>query len=135
GRQPELRQLAGVLDNVQETGAGIAVVVRGDPGIGKSRLMEELLARARERGFSCSVGQILDFGVGKGQEALPTVVSALFRLPSHAPESARRSALEREVGWGLLAPEHEPFISDLLDLGQGERAQAILDAMDNATRT
>jgi tetratricopeptide (TPR) repeat protein len=97
--------------------------------------MEELLARARERGFSCSVGQILDFGVGKGQEALPTVVSALFRLPSHAPESARRSALERAVGSGLLAPEHEPFISDVLDLGQGEHAQAILDAMDNATRT
>ena len=134
GRQSELRQLGGVLDNVPDTGAGIAVVVRGDPGIGKSRLMEELIARARERGFSCSIGQILDFGVGKGQEALPTVVAAILGLQSHAPESARRLALEREIGSGLLAPEHEPFISDLLDLGQREHAQAILDAMDNATR-
>ncbi len=134
GRQSELRQLAGVLDNVQETSAGIAVVVRGDPGIGKSRLVEELLQRARPRGFACCVAQVLDFGVGKGQEALPAVAASLLGLPSHASEPVRRSALERELKSGLVAPEHEPFISDLLDLEQRSHTQAIFDAMDNATR-
>jgi len=135
GRQPEMRQLAGALDNVQETGIGIAVVVRGDPGIGKSRLVEELLQRARQRGFACCVGQVLDFGVAKGQETLPLAVAAMLGLAAHASEAARRSGLEREIESGLVAPEHEPFISDLLDLSQRDYAQAIFDAMDNATRT
>ena len=134
GRHAELRQLAGVLDSVQETGTGIAVVVRGDPGIGKSRLVEELRRRAQPRGFACCVGRVLDFGVGKGQEALPSVVAAILGLPGRAPEPVRRSALERKLESGLVAPEHEALISDLLDLEQRADTQAIFDAMDNPTR-
>ena len=42
GRQTELRQLLGILDAVQETRNGLALCVRGEAGIGKSRLVEEL---------------------------------------------------------------------------------------------
>jgi tetratricopeptide (TPR) repeat protein len=134
GRHSELRQLASVLDSVQETGTGVAVVVRGDPGIGKSRLVEELRWRAQPRGFACCVGRVLDFGVGKGQEALPAVVAAILGLPGLAAEPLRRSALERELESGLVAPEHEALVSDLLDLELRGSTQAIFDAMDNATR-
>jgi predicted ATPase len=46
GCQNEMRQLAGALDAVLETRAGQAVCVRGEPGIGKTRLVEELRANA-----------------------------------------------------------------------------------------
>ena len=93
GRQAELRQLAGVLDSVRDTGAGMTVVIRGEPGIGKSRLVEELQLRARAQGYACHLGRVLDFGVGKRQEALPAVIADLLgvaweRRGSGAPGGA-----------------------------------------------
>jgi class 3 adenylate cyclase/tetratricopeptide (TPR) repeat protein len=134
GRLAELRQLAGVLDSTQETGRGVAVLIRGDPGIGKSRLVEELLRRAQAQGFLCHVGRILDFGVGKRQAALPAVVSALLGLPTHAPNSDRQAALDLGVETGRIEAAQEALIADLLDLDQREDLQPVFDAMDNATR-
>jgi predicted ATP-dependent serine protease len=51
GREPELEILTGLLDDVDQTGA--ALVLRGDPGIGKSRLLAKAAAVARERGIVC----------------------------------------------------------------------------------
>ena len=50
GRRAEVETLVGLLDDVDQTGS--AVVVRGDPGIGKSRLVAEVVSVARDRGFS-----------------------------------------------------------------------------------
>ena len=50
GRETEIETLAGLLDDVDHAGA--ALVLRGDPGIGKSRLLAEVASIARERGFS-----------------------------------------------------------------------------------
>src|SRR5215211_6707619 len=50
GRSAEIEVLTGLLDDVGRTGA--ALVLRGDPGIGKSRLLSEAIAFAEERGMS-----------------------------------------------------------------------------------
>jgi DNA-binding CsgD family transcriptional regulator len=47
GRSSEIEVLTGLLDDVGRTGA--ALVLRGDPGIGKSRLLSEAIALAEER--------------------------------------------------------------------------------------
>jgi predicted ATPase len=47
GRTTEIQVLTGLLDDVRRRGA--ALVVRGDPGIGKSRLLSEAIALAEER--------------------------------------------------------------------------------------
>src|SRR6185312_13762531 len=49
GREAELADLAAVLEDVL-AGQGRLVLIGGEAGIGKSRLSDELLARARERG-------------------------------------------------------------------------------------
>lgn len=49
GRSSELAQLLGSLE-AAEAGRGAAVVVLGEPGIGKTRLVEELVVEARRRG-------------------------------------------------------------------------------------
>lgn len=135
GRQSELRQLSGVLDGMREAGTGMAILIRGEPGIGKSRLVEELGWRADTRGYACHVGRILDFGVGKGQDALPVVVAEILGLRGAADESARLAALERGIDAGLVDAEHESLIRDLLELAQRAHLQALFDAMDTATRT
>ena len=56
GRRAELAALERVLGEV-ERGDARAVGLRGEPGIGKSRLLGELAGRARERGLLVLVGR------------------------------------------------------------------------------
>jgi class 3 adenylate cyclase/tetratricopeptide (TPR) repeat protein len=135
GRHNEMRQLRGALDAVLESGAGVVICVRGEPGIGKTRLIEELRSDAMARGYTCHTGHVLDFGVRKGQDAIPVILSGLLQVGASDDESARRSAVERGLRDGLIGPDHEVFINDLLDLAQPAELQAVFDAMDNATRT
>lgn len=135
GRDTELKQLAGVLDSVRASGRGAAVAIRGDPGIGKSRLVEELRWRAQAQGYECHIGRVLDFGVGKGQDALTAVVAVLLGLPVDAPADERRAAIARAMEQQRLAADDEAFICDLLGLAQREDLQLIFDAMDDAART
>jgi DNA-binding NarL/FixJ family response regulator len=60
GREPELSALATVLDAVQ-AGAPRVVVLAGEPGIGKTRLLRELAARAGERGQVVLAGRAAEF--------------------------------------------------------------------------
>ena len=135
GRHNEMRQLSGALRAVLESGAGTAICVRGEPGIGKTRLIEELRSGAIALGYACHTGHVLDFGVRKGQDAIPMILAGLLQVAAPGDESARRSAVEGCVSEGLIAPDHAVFINDLLDLAQPPELQAMFDAMDNATRT
>ena len=49
GRASEIEVLTGLLDGVEQGGG--ALVLRGEPGIGKSRLLSETVREARERGM------------------------------------------------------------------------------------
>jgi class 3 adenylate cyclase/tetratricopeptide (TPR) repeat protein len=134
GRQAELAQLGGALDAVRASGAGTTVVIRGDAGIGKSRLLEEIRSRALARGFATVSGQVLDFGVGKGQGAVPTLLKTLLGVTPPEDETARRAALQRGLASGLVSADDEVFLSELLDLEPPPALKAIFDALDNATR-
>jgi hypothetical protein len=46
------------------------VYIRGEAGIGKTRLLEALLSSAREQSFACHTGLVLDFGTGVGRDAI-----------------------------------------------------------------
>jgi len=50
GRERELAQLSGALDNAV-AGNGRMFLVSGEPGIGKTRLADEFSARAQARGL------------------------------------------------------------------------------------
>ena len=50
GRDAEIELLASLLDGIREGGG--ALVLYGEPGIGKSRLLAVAAAFARERGFT-----------------------------------------------------------------------------------
>ncbi|MDP8987184.1 MAG: AAA family ATPase [Actinomycetota bacterium] len=54
GREPELARLVGRLDAL-ETGTGALVVIEGEAGMGKSRLVTEVVRLARARGMNPAV--------------------------------------------------------------------------------
>ncbi|HJQ02672.1 MAG TPA: AAA family ATPase [Jatrophihabitans sp.] len=58
GRTAELAELQQLLDGAPER----AAVVSGDAGVGKTRLLAELIDRAEQAGVCCLVGHCLDFG-------------------------------------------------------------------------
>jgi DNA-binding SARP family transcriptional activator len=61
GRDEELRRLLGVYDTAAAGGGGVVTVV-GEPGIGKTRLLQEFAASARRRGGLVLSGRCLEGG-------------------------------------------------------------------------
>src|SRR5690242_8993628 len=61
GRTAELAELVDLLDRVGQGGSA-AAVVGGDAGVGKTRLVAELVAQAAGRGALVLVGHCVDLG-------------------------------------------------------------------------
>lgn len=134
GREVELSMLNSVIASVADTGAGRAILVRGEAGIGKTRLLEEMEGFAKTKGFACHKSIVLNFGVGAGQEPIRVLVRGLLGVPSGAGEDEHRAAAERALAEGLIDPEQCEFLNDLLVLEQPGELKGVYDAMDNATR-
>lgn len=134
GRQAELAQLAASLRSCVEAGTGSTILLRGDPGIGKSRLADELRQRARADGFACHTGLVLDFGMAKGRDAIRELVASLLELPATSDAAARQGALERAVETDTALRDERAYLLDLLDLPQPDASRAHYEAMDNAAR-
>ena len=63
GRQAELESLAGSLEQILAGGQG-TVLVGGEAGVGKSRLVHELIDRARGAGARVLAGGCVELGGG-----------------------------------------------------------------------
>jgi DNA-binding NarL/FixJ family response regulator len=61
GREEELGHLLSTLDSAA-AGRPVVTLVSGDAGVGKTRLVTELAARAREKGFSVLSGRCAELG-------------------------------------------------------------------------
>lgn len=134
GRRSELAQFAGLLEACLESGTGQVVFVRGEAGIGKSRLAEEMALEARRRGFASHKALVLDFGAGKGQEAIPSLVRSLLGIAPGSGKREREAALERAVSGGLVERESRVYLNDLLDLEQSAELQILYNAMEQRVR-
>ncbi|HET9665539.1 MAG TPA: ATP-binding protein, partial [Desertimonas sp.] len=97
GRNEELRHLIVALE-ATIAGSSVAVLVGGDAGIGKSRLVAELGKRAESAGAVVLTGQCLD--VAEGAAPYAPIHEVLAQLGDHAdvdtrPADALRAALRR----------------------------------------
>lgn len=134
GRVGERRQLVGILHTCRETGRGRAVLLRGEAGIGKTRLAAEIAGEARVAGFAVQGARALDFGTATGRDPARVLIRALLGLDALSDEEQRIAAVEAAPARGEVAADQRPFLRDLLDLPQPMAERAIYDAMDSATR-
>ncbi|MER5999049.1 BTAD domain-containing putative transcriptional regulator [Nonomuraea angiospora] len=81
GRQEELAALDGLLEAAAAGRTGFSLIT-GEPGIGKTRLAEELVSRARARGFTVAVGRC---AATEGAPAFWPWVTVLERLADTLP--------------------------------------------------
>jgi DNA-binding SARP family transcriptional activator len=89
GRGPELAELIAGLDDAW-AGRGRLFLLAGEPGIGKSRLAEELIAHATARGASVLVGRCWEAG---GAPAYWPWVQSLRAYMRESDSAALRSQL------------------------------------------
>ena len=114
GRATEVEVLTGLLDDVERTGA--ALVLRGDPGIGKSRLLSEAVALAEEREMTVlatrGVQSEAQLAFGGLQQLLRPVRSQATRLTA-----THQAVLDAALGIGDdEPPERFRIAMAVLDL-------------------
>ncbi len=135
GRRSELAQFRAVLDACVEGPSGAVILIRGEAGIGKTRLMDELQSAAVASGLARYSGFVLDFGTERGHGAVRTVVAGLIGLRAQATSDVVESAIETAVRELRLPPDGALYLRDLLEVPQPEATRGVYEAMDAAART
>jgi DNA-binding SARP family transcriptional activator len=119
GRQAELHRVDHALE-AASAGHGRVVLLAGEPGIGKTRTLEEVLARARSRGMITALGRCFE---GGGAPAFWPFVEIGRALAEQATTPAEADAVDR-----LLASVR-PAAADHLEEGA-----EVANVADPATR-
>jgi class 3 adenylate cyclase/tetratricopeptide (TPR) repeat protein len=135
GRRAELRILETALAACRETGRGQAIYVRGEAGIGKTRLIEEIQRASTEIGFACHVALVLDFGGGAGHDAIRALARGLLGVEVTSDTETARAAAAASLSLGVVAIDDAAFLNDLLTLPQPPELRPIYEAMDSGTRS
>jgi len=133
GRRAELALLETLFERVVVSGRGRAVVVRGEPGIGKSSLLEAFADLARVRA-TVTVANVLDFGQPIGDRPVPALAAQLLGAAPGEEAGARRAALEGALDTGVLEPTDALAAADLLAIEPVGPSASLLAAVDAATR-
>jgi DNA-binding CsgD family transcriptional regulator len=100
GRRDELTQLASVGAEIAGSGRGQLVVIAGDAGVGKSRLVQEFLDRADRDGWTTAAGGCVDVA------AAALTYAALIEILRHLDRHLGRDVMAELTGAGIddLAP-------------------------------
>ncbi|BAN27589.1 adenylate/guanylate cyclase domain-containing protein [Caballeronia insecticola] len=130
GCAQELRQFRAMLQSCRETGAGHTVLLRGEAGIGKTRLIEEFQREAGESGFACHGGFVVDFGATTAQGAIQSLVRGLLALDN----ATEANAVDQAIATGLIDAGDALFLAELLDMPMTLDDRTLYEAMDPAMR-
>jgi class 3 adenylate cyclase/tetratricopeptide (TPR) repeat protein len=105
GREAELDALLAALDRARE-GVGALAFVRGEPGLGKTRLLGEL--RAQAPGVRSVRVQCSQVGASHPYLAAGQIIRRALELGPHAPAAEVERRLRGAVG--AAAPDLEPWL-------------------------
>lgn len=134
GREAELQGLVAIVTTCAQVGQGGMVTVSGDTGIGKSRLIEEVLARCPDM----DVGRVQadPYGIDNPYWALRDPIRRLLGVVGSTREDLGASLLERVEA---LAPSllwAAPLLADVMHITVSETAEtAAIDPKFRPART
>jgi hypothetical protein len=92
GRVRELRELEGGLDEAS-AGVGGLFLIAGEPGIGKTRLADELARRAKARAFGVHWGRCWEVGGAPAFWPWIQTFRSMLRDPRAKPGSGNREVM------------------------------------------
>jgi len=135
GRSVELNQFRALCEACRDERTGQVVLVRGEAGIGKTRLVEEFETCAAAAGFLSHKGLTLDFGMSRTQDAIGRIVTGILGCSGNDALVARERALANALAFGLVAGDEAMFAADILAVSLSAELHAVYEEMDNAART
>ena len=135
GRDAELAALKEQLDAVR-AGSGRVAVVRGEPGIGKSRLLAECkrIASIQDADLGWAEGQCVSYGRNLPHHLLIDLVRSILGVSPSADDEESRTALHSRADelLGNEARETVVYLEHLLSLEQDTSTAQRLDSLDPA---
>ncbi|HEX2493954.1 MAG TPA: BTAD domain-containing putative transcriptional regulator [Steroidobacter sp.] len=134
GRRPELAMILAALERCTNSRHGRAIVVRGEAGIGKTRLLDAVRTAARECGVAVHWAQVFDFGQSPSRRPVTTLALSLLTVNPDAAPSERTAAVRRLAVARGGSIDQIVFMSDLIDAPLDPELEALEKAMDAATR-
>ena len=134
GRTAEVSLFDEALTRCTRQDRGSVVAVVADAGVGKTRLIEEFVDRARASGFETVKALILDFGLGEKNDPLRALVGGLLGLSETAETSAVRSALNQLVQHGVLDDQAQMFLTIAMGAPLDRAQELVYEAMTDAGR-
>lgn len=134
GRNQELARFAALVAQCGQQGQGGVVLVRGDPGIGKTRLVAEFGERAQQHGLACHGAAVLDFSVGRSGDAMRTLMRSLLGITADASTDDGHRALGAAFDAGWVEREQALFLCELLDIAPPPELRALDTALTGAAR-
>jgi len=115
GRGPELQQLLTCWQKARD-GQGTAILVRGEAGIGKSRLIRELCQRVASETHAVLRAQCWSQFRTSAFYPIVEALQHCFHLAPEEEPSRRLHVLEEQLGGLGLSPEHARLIAAFLSL-------------------
>ena len=128
GRKKELETIEASLDKVVKK-TEVRLFVRGEPGVGKTRLKDEMMQRAQKKGMAVCEGKCSSFELNTPYYLWNTFLKSLLRIGTETPESEVRLRLHDTLQILALEAE-EPYLATLLSL----RYEKILMEVDAERR-
>ena len=129
GREREMAELTTALDGALE-GRGGLVMLAGEPGIGKTRLTEELTAIAKARGALVSWGACYEGGSAPPYWPWTQVIRSLLTEPSEAVMNALET---RGAVIADIVPEIDDMLPDMQPAPEVDPTQARFRLFDSVT--
>jgi len=135
GREQELRQIQEALKKVKDRNQ-VRLLIRGEAGVGKSRLKAELIRLGYETGVACFEGACSSFETSTPYYLWTSLLKNILKITTETQEAESRARLHQAVR-SLNLDEHEPYLGALLslryetdeDLDDALRKQRVFQAM------
>jgi class 3 adenylate cyclase len=107
------------------------ITIRGEAGVGKSRLVYDAAQLARTRGFTDIRVTILDFGGARRRPIIETIAWRLLDLRSDASLTLRQRVRDQLLQSNEVHADYRLFLDKLLGLPLRQEDASNLEAMDN----
>jgi DNA-binding SARP family transcriptional activator/tetratricopeptide (TPR) repeat protein len=134
GRRAEMALLLALLREVTHSRRARSVVIRGEPGIGKSAVARRLTQDATLQGIESCTLQALDFGQAAAERPIPALALLLLGAGSDLSLEARAEVVTRAAAEGRIAPDEVLLASDLIGARISDEGRSRLAAMDKHSR-
>jgi len=134
GRASELEMFGALLAQCAARHSSATLLLRGEPGIGKTRLLGAMVEAARARGCAVHAGGFLDFGFRRGTEGLHGAARSLLGIDPGADALGRRACADAAVARGEVPADALPALYELCSAAPTDESRRQLDAMNRERR-